>query len=149
MPQYPKTVMDLYSLSDIGRRLVDPGPAYQSLQMMFGWQTVQATLVPPGGLLSMAVNVAQGPPLGTGNSLWVMLPFALAGRPLTVINLAASTLLVNTQLYNPATEKPDGLVYGAGSIPLAIGSLSTFLAYSPGNWVLTSTAASPALATEE
>lgn len=132
--------MDLFSLSDIGRRLVDPGPAYQSLQMLFGWQIIQATQVPPGGLASMAVNVANGPALGTGNSLWVMLPFALAGRTLQIINLAASTLNVNTQLYNPATEKPDTLVYGVGTVPLIIGSVNTFLAYSPGNWVLNSTA---------
>lgn len=147
MPTYPKTLMDLYSLSDIGRRLVDPGPAYEALQMMFGWQIVLGTQVPPGGLTSMAVNVVNGPALGTGNSLWVMLPFALAGRTLQIINLAASTVLVNTQLYNPATQKPDVLISSAA--PLEIGSINTFLAYEPGYWVLSLTSASPVTSASE
>ena len=135
MPQYPKTVMDLFSLSDIGRRLVDPGPAYQSLQMLFGWQILVGTAAEPGPLASMAVNVVNGPPVGTGNNLLVQLPFALAGRELKIINLSASTVNVTVQ-YNPAVARQDELVYSADQIPLTIGSVTTFLSYEPGFWLL-------------
>lgn len=146
----PKTVMNLFSLTDIGRRLTDPEPAYEALQMIFGWQTITGTAAPPGPLASMAVNVVYGPPVGTGNSLSVLLPFALAGRTLTIINLSASTLDVSTQTYNPATATPDHLTYSAGALPLAIGSVNTFLAYEPGFWVLnTISTSAPALAPPE
>lgn len=144
MPTFPKTLLDLYSLSDIGRRLVDPGPAYEALQFMFGWQTILATQYPPGPLASMAVNVLNGPALGTGNNLWVMLPLALAGRSLQIVNLAGSTVNVNTQPYNPGAGRPDQLIHGSTGIPLGIGSVTTFLAYEPGTWLLSYTSAESA-----
>lgn len=145
----PKTVMNLFSLTDIGRRLTDPEPAYEALQMIFGWQTITGAAAPPGPLASMAVNVVYGPPVGTGNSLSVQLPFALAGRTLTVVNLSASTVNPLVQPYNPATETPDHLVYSAGMLPLTIGSVSTFLAYEPGFWVLDTSIATPAASAPE
>lgn len=144
MPQYPLTVMDLFSQTDPGRRLTDPMVAYQAMQLEFGWQVIVGTAALPGPLASMAVNVVHGPPVGTGNNLNFQLPFALGGRELKVINLSASTITPTLQ-YNPATSRLDQLVISADQLPLAIGSVTTFLAYEPGFWLLMPTySAAPA-----
>lgn len=135
MPTYPLTVMDLFSQTDPGRRLTDPSVAYQAMQLEFGWQIIVGTAARPGPLASMAVNVIHGPPVGTGNNLLVQLPLALAGRTVMLINLSASTVGVTLQ-YNPAVGRLDELVFGAGQDILGIGSVTNFLAYEPGFWLL-------------
>lgn len=144
MPSYPLTVMDLFSQTDPGRRLTDPSVAYQAMQLEFGWQVIVGTSGGPGPLASMAVNVVHGPAVGTGNNLSFQLPFALGGRELKVINLSASTIEPTLQ-YNPAIGRLDQLVISAGQLPLTIGSVTTFLSYEPGFWLLMPTyAAAPA-----
>lgn len=147
MPQYPLTVMDLFSQTDPGRRLTDPSVAYQAMQLEFGWQALTGTAAAPGPLASMAVNVVYGPSVGAG-SLNVQLPFALAGRELKIINLSSSTLAPVVQ-YNPAVIRTDQLVISSGQLPLAIGSVTTFLAYEPGFWLLIPTYSGAAPVSEE
>lgn len=139
----PKTMMNLFSLTDIGRRLTDPGPAYEALQMIFGWQVIVGTAALPGPLASMAVNVIHGPALGTGNDLSVQLPYALAGRVLKIVNISGSTVMPTVQPYNPANERPDVLVWSGGGLPIPIGIVAEFLSYEPGFWLLANVDTTP------
>ena len=142
MPQFPLTVMDLFSQTDPGRRLTDPAVAYQAMQLQFGWQKIIGAATSPGPLASQAMNVVNGPAVGAG-SLFVQLAYALAGRAIQIVNLSSSTLQIILQTYNPATARPDHLTYGSALLPLPIGSLTDFVAYEPGFWVLVPTSAPP------
>lgn len=135
----PKIFTEYFTSGDVGKRLTDPAYFQEALSALMGWQNVVASAVSPGPLLSMRTNLITG---GTG-ALFVQLPFAAAGRLITVANLAHAPVVVTVQLYNPAIGGADIAYAPPGGIP--IGNVYSYLAFQPGYWVMFSTTSQPVI----
>lgn len=127
----PKSITDLFSPDEPGKRLVDPQGMQQLITLVLGFQSVPGSLTLPGPLMSQATNTVTG--TGPGTTVFnCQLPLALAGRRVTIVNATPGNLSVNPQLYNPATGGPDGMTTVA---PIPAGFTWIYLAYQVGQWV--------------
>lgn len=125
----PLYATDFLTVTDPGKQLVDPTQFYQAMQMLLGFQ--ELTAVPnaqaPGPLLTMAVNTITSP---GGAGPWnVLMPVALGGLRLVIINLAGGSVTVNPS-YNIALGRNDQIIGG----PIPSGNVFSAIAYRPGYW---------------
>lgn len=126
----PTSVMDmLHSLQEPGKRLVDAGELYEAFSLIFGAQSgIAAAGVAPGPVLTQAINQVVS---GT----FVLLPSAIAGLRITVVNSTGSILAISASRSNPANGGAADLINGSPSDVQQSGAIAQYLCYALGQWM--------------
>lgn len=125
-----RTILSLFPGLMSGRRLADEGELKLMLQLLFSTQAnIAGSGTEPGPLLDAAINQV----VGVGQH--AILPPALAGRQITVVNGTNGDLLVHAQATNSANNnQPDVFGGGAAIADVPMDTTAIFVSHATGFW---------------
>lgn len=120
----------LLSLQETGKRLVDAGELYDAFKWIFGCKSgiTLPTVAPARVAFSNGINQIIS---GT----FCLLPAALPGMRILVINQATGTLAVSAQAANPANNMQPDLINGSSTATQATGTTAQYISYAVGQWL--------------